>query len=162
MSENSNNAIIVRCEQIESLAILYACNELDADARAALEAHIALCPACATVVSRVGRLHQAIAALEQPADSLDRSGLLLAQCRSELAEALDDHQARANQPGWHAMFSPVAWWTVLRGTLVYHPALSMSALVVMGFLAGVAGQRLRVTPSPVPAKAAVIVSAAPK
>ena len=44
------------------------------------------------------RLHQAIVSLDQPADSLDRSGLLLAQCRSELAEALDDQQAKANQP----------------------------------------------------------------
>ena len=70
--------MIIRCEKIESLAILYACDELDAAARAALEAHIALCPACASAVSREGRLHQAIAALDQPADSLDRSGLLLA------------------------------------------------------------------------------------
>ena len=154
--------MIIRCEKIESLAILYACDELDAAARAALEAHIALCPACASAVSREGRLHQAIAALDQPADSLDRSGLLLAQCRSELAEAIDDHQARANQPGWRAIFSPAAWWTVLRGTLVYHPALSMAALVVVGFLAGVAGQRLRVTPPPVSARAAMTVSAAPK
>ena len=52
----------------------------------------------------------------------------------------------ANQPGWRAIFSPAAWWTVLRGTLVYHPAMSMAVLVVVGFLAGVAGQRLRVAP----------------
>ena len=99
---------------------------------------------------------------DQPADSLDRSGLLLAQCRSELAEALDDHQARASQPGWTAIFSPVTWWTALRGTLIYHPAMSMAVLVVVGFLAGVAGQRLRVTPSPVSARAVMTVSAAPK
>jgi len=86
------------------------------------------------------RLHQGIASFDQPADSLDRSGLLLAQCRSELSEALDDQQARSNQPGWRGVFSPVAWWTVLRDTLVYHPAMSMTALVVAGFLAGVAGQ----------------------
>ena len=154
--------MIIRCEEIESLAILYACDELDAAARAALDAHIALCPACATVVSREGRLLQSIAALDQPADSLDRSGLLLAQCRSELAESLDDHQASTNQPGWRAVFSPVAWWTLFRGALVYHPALSMAALVVLGFLAGVGGQRLRVTAPPVATRAAVTVSAAPR
>ena len=38
----------------------------------------------------------------------------------------------------------------------------MAALVVVGFLAGVAGQRLRVTPPPVSARAAMTVSAAPK
>ena len=162
MSEHSDNAMIIRCEEIESLAILYACDELDASTRAVLEAHVALCPACAAAVAREAGLHVAIAALDQPADSLDRSGLLLAQCRSELAESLDDHQARTNQSGWRAIFSPTAWWNVFRGTLVYHPALSMAGLVVMGFLAGVGGQRLRVTVPAVSARAAVTVSAAPK
>jgi anti-sigma factor RsiW len=162
VSENSDNTMIVRCEEIESLAILYACDELDAPARGALEAHIALCPACAAIVSREGQMYQAIAAVDQPADSLDRSGLLLAQCRSELAEALDDHQARANRPAWRAILSPSAWWEVFRSTLVYHPAMSMAALVVVGFLAGVAGQRMHVTPAPLAARAAVTVSAAPR
>jgi hypothetical protein len=107
-------------------------------------------------------LYQAIASFDQPADSLDRSGLLLAQCRSQLAETLDDQQAKANQPGWRAVFSPAAWWSVLRGTLVYHPAMSMTALVVVGFLAGVAGQRFRVAPSAASPRPVMTVSAAPK
>src|SRR6202043_1298321 len=108
-------------QEIEQIAVLYACDELDPVVRAALEAHMAKCPICAAVVSRETRLHQEIASFDQPADSLDRSGLLLAQCRSELAEALDDHQARATQPSWMAIFSPLAWWSSLRGTLIYHP-----------------------------------------
>ena len=100
----------IRCEEIESLAVLYACDELDAGARAQLDAHVAQCPACAAVVSREGRLQQAVASLEQPADSLDRSGLLLAQCRSELAESLDDRKTRADSSAWPSIFSPVAWW----------------------------------------------------
>jgi hypothetical protein len=140
------NGATLRCEEIEQFAVLYACDELDSAMRAALEAHTAQCLVCAAVVSRETRLHQEIASFDQPADSLDRSGLLLAQCRSELSEALDDQQALTNQPGWRAVFSPAAWWTVLRDTLVYHPAMSMAALVVAGFLAGVGGQRLRVTP----------------
>jgi hypothetical protein len=151
---------MIRCEQTEQLAVLYACEELDPCVCAALDAHCKQCPACAAVLSREARMHRAIASLDQPADSLDRSGLLLAQCRSELAEALDDKQARANQPGWRAAFLPDAWWMALRGTLVHHPALSMGVLVVAGFLAGVAGQRPYVTsvsPRPV-----VTVSAPPK
>ena len=108
MTENSNNLneslndrlTMIRCEDIESLAVLYSCDELDVAARAALEAHTAQCSACAAVVSREGRLQQAVASIDQPADLLDRSGLLLAQCRSQFAEALDDRQAKANQPGW--------------------------------------------------------------
>jgi len=158
VTEQPLNGATLRCEEIEQFAVLYACDELDSAMRAALEAHTAQCLVCAAVVSRETRLHQGIASFDQPADSLDRSGLLLAQCRSELSEALDDQQARSNQPGWRGVFSPVAWWTVLRDTLVYHPAMSMAALVVAGFLAGVAGQRLRVTP-PVSPRPVTTVSA---
>ena len=136
----------IRCEYIESLAVLRSCDELDAGARAELDTHVAQCPGCAAIVEREARLQQAIASLDQPADSLDRSGLLLAQCRSELAESLDDKQARANRSAWLSIFSPVAWWGGLRHTLIYHPAMSMTVLMVAGFLAGVAGQRLRVVP----------------
>ncbi len=152
----------IRCEDIESLAVLLACEELDADARAELDAHLAQCLACAAVVLREARLHQAIASLDQPADSLDRSGLLLAQCRSELAESLDDKQARADRSAWLSIFSPAAWWGALRHTLIYHPAMSMAVLVVAGFLAGVGGQRLRVAPSQVVAtRPAMSASATP-
>jgi anti-sigma factor RsiW len=136
------------CEDIELLALLYACDELEAAERAALETHATTCPACAAVLARELRLHAAIVSLDQPADSLDRSGLLLAQCRSELAEALDDQQAKANRSFWRAVFSPVAWWSELRDTVVYHPAVGMGValLVVAAFLAGHLEQRWRVAP----------------
>jgi len=102
--------------------------------RAALEAHTAQCLACAAVVSRETRLHQEIASFDQPADSLDRSGLLLAQCRSELSERSTTNSTVESAGLARSVFS-VAWWTVLRDTLVYHPAMSMAALVVAGFLA---------------------------
>ena len=157
------NNLRVRCEEFESLAMLYAGDELDAGARADVDAHAAACPSCAAVLLRETHLQQAISALEQPADSLDRSGLLLAQCRSELAESLDDQQGRANRSAWRPLFSPAAWWGALRHTLVYHPAMSMAVLVVVGFLAGVAGQRLPLAPSPLVAtRPAMTVSATPK
>ena len=142
----------MRCEEIESLALLYACDELPYSQRSELEAHAAACPACASVLAREVRLHAAIAGIGQPADSLDRSGvpmaegLLLARCRSELAEALDDHMAKSNRSFWRSVVSPVAWWGGLRHVLIYHPALSMTVLVIAGFLAGHASQRFRVPP----------------
>jgi anti-sigma factor RsiW len=147
VSGSQQNSHPIRCEDIESLAVLYACDELDVSERGELEAHAAQCPACAAVVLREARLQRAIASLDQPADSLDRSGLLLAQCRSELAESVDDRLARAGRSAWRSIFSPVDWWGALRHTLIYHPATSMAVLVVAGFLAGVAGQRLPVAPS---------------
>jgi hypothetical protein len=162
VSEQPNDHAIVRCEDIEQLAVLYVCDELSPAERAAVDAHAAQCPGCSAVVSREARLHHKIASFDQPADALDLSGLLLAQCRSELAETLDDQAARANRPGWRAVFSPLSWWTVLRDTLVYHPAMSMAALVVVGFLAGVMGQRLQVAPVAVaPARPVVTASATP-
>jgi HEAT repeats len=164
VSEQSNRDAIIRCEEMEQLAVLYACDELEPAVRVAVDAHAAQCAICSAVVSREARLYQEIVSFDQPADSLDRSGLLLARCRSELSEALDDRQARANQPRWGSLLSPLAWWTVLRDTLVYHPAMSMAALVVVGFLAGVAGQRMRVvTPmTTAPAPAAMTASTQPK
>lgn len=153
----------IRCAEVEPLAVLYACDELDAGARTELDAHFSQCPACAAILLRERHLQQAIAALEQPADSLDLSGLLLAQCRSELAEALDDRAANAGHSAWRSILSPVAWWGGLRHTLIYHPAASMSVLVVAGFLAGVAGQRLRVVPPQAASvRPAMTVSASPK
>ena len=161
MNNPRQDETIIRCERIEQLAVLHACDELDPNTRAALKAHTSHCPPCAAVVSREGRLHQAIASLDQPADSLDPSGLLLAQCRNDLAEALDDQHAKATQLGWRWIVSPAAWWTAFRGTLISHPTLSMAVLVIVGFLAGVVGQRLPVTSS-VPSRAVVTVSATPK
>ncbi len=139
----------VHCEDIESLAVLRACDELDAAQLAALDAHLVQCQSCAAVVAREDQLLHAITSLDQPADSLDRSGLLLAQCRSQLAESLDDKEAGANRSASPSIFSPIAWWGALRHTLIYHPAMSMAVLVVVGFLAGVAGQRLPIAPVPV-------------
>jgi len=160
--ENFSNLAPIRCEDIETLATLYTCDELDPGARAALEAHAAQCSDCAAIFTREARLQQAFAAFDQPADSLDRSGLLLAACRSRLSEAIDDHQAKLNQPGWRSIFSPAAWWMVMRNTLVYHPAMTMAALVVVSFMAGVAGQRLQVAKLPVaPRPVAVTATVAP-
>jgi hypothetical protein len=153
----------IRCEDIESLALWHACDELDAGSRAELDAHAVVCPSCSAVLLRESKLQQAITSLEQPADSLDRSGLLLAQCRSELAEALDDRAADRNRSPWRSIFFPAAWWGGLRHALIYHPAMSMTVLVIAGFLAGVAGQRLPVAPQQVAAThPAMTVSATPK
>ena len=151
----------IRCEDIEALAMLYACDELDAETRGRLDAHTATCSSCAEAVASESRLQHAIVSMEQPADSLDRSGLLLAQCRSELAESLDDKKSVAKRSSWKSIFSPVAWWGGLRHTLIYHPAMSMTVLVIAGFVAGVAGQRLRPSAAVAP-RAAMTVSASPK
>ena len=160
MIEDRNNSTPFSCETIESQATLYALDELDPAARAALESHAAQCSDCGAILAREARLHQVVASISQPADSLDRSGLLLAECRSRLSEAIDDHQGRINQRGWGSIFSPTAWWMVMRNTLVYHPAMTMAALVVISFMAGVAGQKMQVAKVPAPPRPAVFAALA--
>ena len=104
---------------------------------------------------------EAINSFDQPADSLDRSGLLLARCRSELSEALDDKKARTDRRQESSAFSIARWWMAARGVLVYHPVASMAVLVVAGFLAGVGAQRLHFAPA-VASRPALTVSATPK
>jgi hypothetical protein len=161
VNEQNHPEIVIRCEEMEQLAVLYAYDELEPAEHAAVETHAAGCPACAAVVSRELRLRQAVSSIDSTADSLDPSGLLLGRCRSELAEALDDQQARTKQPRWQAVFSPDAWWGGLRHALVAHPAMSMAVLIVAGFLAGLGGQRWRGEPV-VPAQPVLTVSVPPK
>src|SRR5437868_3309243 len=80
----------LRCSDFEELAVLYAAGELNNEERAAVESHADLCSDCAATLEIEMRLRDAIAARPAAADELDRCGFLLAQCRSELAEAIDD------------------------------------------------------------------------
>src|SRR6267142_585926 len=65
----------------------------------------------------------------QPADELDSSGILLSQCRSELAETLDDLSAPPIQEHWR----PFGW---LRRWMALRPAWSGALLVLFGILMG--------------------------
>src|SRR5260370_21913190 len=80
----------VNCGDVAPLLVFYACDEVSDRERKQIEAHIAKCEACATLLAEESQLQEAMAAALRPADELDASGILLSQCRSELAEALDD------------------------------------------------------------------------
>jgi hypothetical protein len=128
------------CSNFEDRAILYAAGELaDAD-RAAVESHAQQCASCAALLGNELAVRQALASRVPPADTLDRSELLLAQCRSDLFEALDDARAQA-KPGWRGLVNPRRWVAGLRHALDFHPAWSAAALVLVGALAGTAARQ---------------------
>src|SRR2546430_11312007 len=83
----------VNCKDIAPLLVFYTCDEVSDTERKHIEAHVANCRACATQLAEENDLQEAMVARRQPADELDSSGMLLSQCRSELAEALDDLSA---------------------------------------------------------------------
>src|SRR5229473_8297108 len=119
----------VNCGDVAPLLVFYACDEVSDRERKQIEAHIAKCEVCAAQLAEESDLHQAMVAAPQAADELDSSGILLSQCRSELAEALDDLFAPPVQDHWR----PFGW---LRRWMALRPAWSGALLVLCGILVG--------------------------
>src|SRR6266852_4515291 len=119
----------VSCKDVAPLLVFYACDEVSDPESKQIAAHIANCAACATQLAEERHLQGAVVAAPQPADELDSSGILLSQCRSELAEALDDLSAPPIQEHWR----PFGW---LRRWMVLRPAWSGALLVLFGIVVG--------------------------
>lgn len=126
----SAEKVPTRCADIAPLLVFFACDEVDAAERAQIQAHVELCPACARQLAEELAIQAALTNAPHPADQLDPTGALLAQCRSELAEHLDDLSGPPIRQHW----TPFAWvqrWMGLR------PAWSAAVLVLLGAIAGV-------------------------
>src|SRR6266581_1068158 len=106
----------VNCKDIAPLLVFYTCDEVSDRERKEIEAHVENCAACAAQLAEENDLQEAMVAARQPADELDSSGILLSQCRSELAETLDGPAPRLEwrapgplrDPGWNAGTSVAA------------------------------------------------------
>jgi hypothetical protein len=129
----TRSAGTLSCEEAGALLFLCAYDELKGDERAAVEAHVAVCKTCADELRKERALSQVLAALPQPAERLDPAGALLSQCRSELAEMLDDLEAR------QASAARSAWRRLWR-RMALHPAWTAAALLLMGTGLGVASR----------------------
>lgn len=124
-----NREHLMRCADIGPLLVFYACDEVTAEERAQIDAHLAICETCAGQLGDESVFNTTFASAAQPADELDPAGALLAQCRSELSERLDDIQTPAVKEHW----MPFGWarkWMALR------PAWSAAALVIVGVAVG--------------------------
>src|SRR5467141_3748410 len=119
----------VNCEDVALLLVFYACNEVSDRERKHIDAHVANCEACAAQLAEESQLQEAMVTALQPADELDSSGILLSQCRSELAEALDDLSAPPIEEHWR----PFGW---LRRSMALRPAWSGALLVLFGMVVG--------------------------
>src|SRR6267154_2250314 len=119
----------IRCEDVAPLLVFYACDEVSDKERKQIEAHVAICAACAAQLAEENHLQETMVAAMRPADELDASGILLSQCRSELAEALDDLSAPPMQEHWR----PFGW---LRRWMALRPAWSGALLVLFGIVVG--------------------------
>ncbi len=116
---------LTRCADVAPLLVFYACDEVDRQEREEIDAHLAVCPTCAQQLGEESVFRTAFSAASQPADELDPTGALLAQCRSELSEQLDDLQAPPVQEHW----MPFGW---VRRWMAMRPAWSAAALILVG------------------------------
>ena len=118
------------CEQVAPLLVFYACDEVDAAEASLIAQHLAVCESCSSQLAEEKRFQAMLSAAPQDADRLDSSGVLLAQCRSELAENLDD-MVRPPVLEKTPVFGAFRRWMALR------PVWSGAALVFAGLLVGV-------------------------
>src|SRR5260370_41491680 len=119
----------VTCKDVAPLLVFFACDEVGDKERKQIQTHIANCKTCAAQLAEESHLQEAMVAALQPADDLDSSGILLSQCRSELAEALDDLVAPPLQENWR----PFGW---LRRGMALRPAWSGALLGLFGIVVG--------------------------
>ena len=117
------------CEEIAPLLVFFACDEVTDKERKQIEAHIAECGSCATQLAEEKHLQETMIAAMQPADEIDSTGILLSQCRSELAEKLDDLAAPPLKEHW----VPLGW---LRRGMALRPVWSGALLVLFGAVVG--------------------------
>lgn len=120
---------ILPCNDVAPLLIFYACDEVTSEERNQIEAHLAACAACRTQLKEEEDLRALLADSPQAADELDGTGKLLAQYRSQLAEALDDLSAPPIREHWQP-FGGMRRWMALR------PAWSAALLVIFGAIVG--------------------------
>ena len=118
-----------RCGDIAPLLVFYACDEVESQEREEIDAHLAACASCAGQLREEQEMQNALVSAFQPADRLDPSGALLAQCRSELSELLDDLSAPPLREQW-SPFGGIRRWMALR------PAWSAAGLVLVGLAVG--------------------------
>src|SRR5882672_7822759 len=117
------------CKEVAPLLVFYVCEEVSDKERKQIETHLTGCAACSAQVAEERELQEVMIAGLQPADELDSAGILLAQCRSELAETLDALSAPPVRESWR----PLGW---LRRWMALRPVWSSAALVLFGILFG--------------------------
>ena len=142
------------CKEVGALLVFYACGETNEQETARVEKHLAECATCGSQLAEERSLHESLMEALTASEKYDTGGILLSQCRSELAEALDDLAAPPLQAPWR----PFGW---LRRSMVLRPLLSGAVLVLAGvaigtqlvpwlmvrFDSGAGAQTVRVLPS---------------
>lgn len=117
------------CREIGALLVFYTCGETSEQETQRIEKHLEHCEGCAWQLAEERSLHESLMEALQTVEQVDSGGILLSQCRSELAEALDDLSAPPLRQPWR----PFGW---LRTVMVMRPVMSGAMLVLAGVVVG--------------------------
>lgn len=117
------------CKEVAALLVFYACGETSEQENQRVEKHLGQCGTCASQLAEERSLHESLMEALQATEQSDPGGILLSQCRSELAEALDDLSAPPLKQSWR----PFGW---LRRAMVLRPVWSGALLVLVGVAVG--------------------------
>src|SRR6202162_3307736 len=118
-----------RCAKIAPFLVFYACDEVSEKERKLIDEHLAVCPACTEQLTGERALWEAIGAAKPAAGEINSADALLSQCRSRLAETLDDLSVTPIREHWQ-LFGWVRRWMALR------PAVSGAMFIFFGVLLG--------------------------
>jgi HEAT repeats len=117
------------CSEISALLVFYVCEEVNAQERAAIEQHLSVCSGCKSLLEEELSFQETLESISSVAERIDASGILLSQCRSELAETLDDLE----KPAIKEKVPAFGW---LRGWMLLHPTWSAATLLLFGLIGG--------------------------
>jgi HEAT repeat protein len=117
------------CDKIAPLLVFYLCDELEPSERNAVESHLSKCTDCAEMASQERNFQEFITSTAPQEHELDSTHVLLSQCRSELAEKLDDLAV----PRVKDKALSFVW---MRRWMAMRPVWSGAFLVIFGLLLG--------------------------
>jgi hypothetical protein len=111
----------MKCQEFEQQSTLYIYDELAPDARAAFDAHVAVCDTCRAGLEKMRRFEHTLNACPKPEPSPE----FMAHCRLSLDDALNREQL-----GWRSLLRSWFWSA---GPIPASRAAAVAALVVLGF-----------------------------
>lgn len=116
----------MNCTELNENLVLYLYDELSAEQREVLEAHLAACADCRAQLEQTRGLHKVLSERPSPEPSPE----LLVHCRAALEEALDHQLAGVS---WTSLLKQ---WSSGFGSIARLPIAAALTLVVIGFSLG--------------------------
>jgi len=133
MQVDGNNGAASRpasepCSEYSERMYLFAAEELERADELAVKAHAQNCERCAAYLENVEKMRASLESVPRQEPSAN----LLAECRTNLTDLLDEADASSNRGvfgQWADAIAPARWLTM-------HPAAAAALLLLIGFSAG--------------------------